>query len=107
VELISSFDYYLEDNGNVLEKHDSVQIPLEEYEVKALISSMEEYCKNRYGMSCLGFVNEARGELGLPQLPVEQALPQKPSLAAQIHAAEAKGLVASGPESPTLTVQER
>lgn len=64
IDLISTFWYFKGDK----ELHFETQLQLSNSEAKELTSSMEAYCRKRYGESCLGFLNEARTHYGLPAL---------------------------------------
>ena len=92
LELLGTYWCFEEDGGLVLEKHGSVELPLNDRERKALLDSMEAYCQENYHMSCFGFLNDARREVGLPELQKDGDRPAcgKLSLAEQISAAEGK-----------------
>lgn len=93
MELIGTFWYYEEEAGTINEKRGNVQLPLNDADVAALETAMEQYCEKTYHMSCLAFLNEAREHVGLPVLqPSTLPSPEKPPLDARILEAQMKGL---------------
>lgn len=64
---------YDETSYGLMDTRGSFELPISRDEVAILIDKLEAYCMGRNGLSCLGFVNEARGYYYLPPLVQRKA----------------------------------
>lgn len=109
VELVSTYLYSKEVDGAFKETHGACQLPVSDREAEVLKEVLETYCTERYHMTPLGFVNEARSHEGLPALP-RPSIPFehiKPSLAEKIQAAMSRLPEKGATEEPQISAPVR